>query len=290
MRRGFELTKRPIRLAINLQTQAPMAEVVEQARRAEQIGFDTVYLPDHIGYLAPLPTAVAVAAATESVLVGPWVLNTGFYRPALLARDLAGVDAATGGRLEIGLGTGYMADEFAAAGLPFPSPGERIRTLGEHITAIRAALSDPEYHPAPIQQPPTITVAGSGDRLLAMAAQHADIVSIGGLGTEADIAERVGYVKAKAGPRIADIELSFGFFQVAIDKPDYLPVLDILAPESSDAERRQMATLLEGPVPAAAERIDRLRELGISYFSIGFNDGLSTSWESMEKLVAAVKG
>jgi probable F420-dependent oxidoreductase len=132
-----------MRLGLSLPGDGPVSEMVARARRAEQLGFDVVLLVDHVGYTAPLPSLVAIAAAVPNIRVGNLVLNAAFYRPALLARDLASVDSATGGRLEIGLGAGYVEAEFTAVGLPFPRPAERIRLLKEHLIEIRERLSDP---------------------------------------------------------------------------------------------------------------------------------------------------
>ncbi len=78
---------------------------------------------------APFPAVVAAAEATERPRVGTFVLNAGFWNPALLAREVATVDALTGGRLELGLGTGYVKAEHDAAGLPWGAPGERVDHL-----------------------------------------------------------------------------------------------------------------------------------------------------------------
>lgn len=282
------MSPRPLRLGLALSGQAAVAEMTEQARRAEAIGFDVVLLPDHLGLTAPLPPLVAIAASAPSVQVSNLVLNAAFYRPALLARDLASVDGATGGRLIVSLGAGYAGEEFAAAGLAFPGPGARLGLLTEHVTTIRALLSDPDYVPRPAQAPPPIMIAGGGDRLLKLAAHRADIVAIASRGTEADLAERVGYVKAHAGQRLNEIELAFSFFQVSLDGPTDFAMLRRFAPASTESDLRRLATLLDGPVSAAAERIHRFRdELGITYFTLNYSPG--ASWESLGKLVAAVK-
>ena len=142
------MTTRPIKLGLALLGQGPVSEMIDQARRAESIGFEVILLPDHLGFTAPLVPLVAIAQAAPTVQVSNLVLNAAFYRPALLARDLASVDSATGGRLIVSLGTGYVEDEFVAAGLPFPSPGERVKRLTNHVTEIRRLLSDPGSHPA----------------------------------------------------------------------------------------------------------------------------------------------
>src|ERR1700752_5167264 len=189
------MTAKPIKFGLTLFGQNPVPEMAEEARRAESIGFDVVLLPDHLGFTAPLVPLVAIAAAAPTVKVSNLVINAGFYRPALLARDLASVDSATGGRLIVSLGTGYVEQEFVAAGLPFPSPGERVRRLTEHVTEIRRLFSDPGHIPPLVQTPPPIRVGGGGgDKLLTMAAQQVDIVAIASTGTEADLAERVAFV------------------------------------------------------------------------------------------------
>src|ERR1700751_1029890 len=234
------MTAKPIKFGLTLFGQNPVPEMADEARHAESIGFDVILLPDHLGFTAPLVPLVPIPQAAPPGQVSNLVLNASFYRPALLARDLASVDSATGGRLIIALGTGYVEQEFDAAGLPFPSPGQRVRILTEHVTEIRRLLSDPGHIPPPVQTPPPIMVAGAGDKLLTMAAQQADIVAIASMGTDADLAERVGFVKAGAGDRIDDIQLSFSFFQVSIDYPSDLSLLRQLEPPGPEAALRKL--------------------------------------------------
>jgi alkanesulfonate monooxygenase SsuD/methylene tetrahydromethanopterin reductase-like flavin-dependent oxidoreductase (luciferase family) len=163
-----------------------------------------------------------------------------------------------------------------------------VKRLTEQVTEIRRLLSDPGHIPPPVQTPPPIMVGGGGNKLLTMAAHQADIVAIASTGTEADLAERVAFVKAQAGERSDDIELSFGFFQVSMDDPSDLSILRMVAPDASESEMRQWTTLLDGTVDEAAQRIHRLHnDLGISYFTVNATPG--TSWETLEKLVAAVR-
>lgn len=283
------MNTRRLRFGVVLCTRGSVTDLVDQARLATASGCEIVLLPDHLGHSAPLPSLVAVAAAVPSVRVGTCVLNTAFYRPALLARDLAAVDSATDGRLEIGLGAGYVAEEFAAAGLRFPTPTERVRLVGEHVTRIRATFADPDYSPTPVQQAPPLMIGGAGDKMLAMAAERADIVSILTFGTESELAQRVQYVKERAGKRFDQIELSFCFGLVSIDDPSDLKILKQVVPEAPESQLRSMATLLDGPVEAAAERIARMhQELGISYFTFSTTGGRAITWPTLEKLIARV--
>jgi probable F420-dependent oxidoreductase len=156
------MNTRPLRFGAVLCTRGPIADLVDQGQRAAESGCDVVLLPDHLGYSAPLSSLVAVAVALPSVRVGTCVLNTAFYRPTLLARELAAVDSATGGRLEIGLGAGYVAEEFATAGLRFPTPAERVQCVEEHVHQIRTTFADPDYSPTPVQDAPPIMIGGAG--------------------------------------------------------------------------------------------------------------------------------
>ena len=115
-------------------------------------------VPDHLGAPAPFPALVSAAEVT-TIRLGTFVLNAGFYKPALLARDVAAVDMLSDGRFELGLGTGYVREEFEAAELPFPSAGRRVDYL-EHMTA---------YMQEHVTKVP-ILIAGAGDRVLTIAA------------------------------------------------------------------------------------------------------------------------
>jgi probable F420-dependent oxidoreductase len=285
------MNTRPLRFGAVLCTRGSVADLVNQARRAAESGCDVVLLPDHLGYSAPLPSLVAVATAVPSVRVGTCVLNTAFYQPALLARELAAVDSATDGRLEIGLGAGYVAEEFATAGLRFPTPAERVQVVEEHVKQIQATFADPDYSPTPVQHAPPIMIGGTGDKMLALAAKHADIVSILTFGTESELVQRVQYVKEHAGNRLDGIELSFSFGHVSIDDPNDLQLLKQVMPEVPESQLRSMAILLDGPVEAAAERIARMyQELAISYFTFSIGEGRGVTWPTLEKLLARVKG
>jgi probable F420-dependent oxidoreductase len=280
------VTSRPLRFGLSLA--GPLSQLKEEARRAEQIGFDVVLLPDHLGMSAPLPSLIPIAEAAPSLRVGNMVINASFYRPGLLARDLASVDSATGGRLEIGLGAGYVEEEFRAVGLPFPRPAARVDIVIEHAVEIRRLLSSPDYSPAPVQTPPPILIAGIGDRMLTAAARHADIVAFPSVSARDHFVERVTFFKGKAGDRLADIELEFSFFQIGIDDPDDLSILQSIAPGVPDDELRKAVAYLPGPVDEAADRIRSLHEeLGISYFTFTLTP--TVKWETLEKLLAALR-
>ncbi|MEU3733756.1 LLM class F420-dependent oxidoreductase [Streptomyces sp. NPDC033538] len=172
---------RPFRFGVNLMASAPADEWAAKCRRAEELGYDVILVPDHLGMPAPFPALVAAARATERPRLGTFVLNAGFWNPALLAREVATTDALTGGRLELGLGTGYVRAEHDAAGLPFGSPGERVDHLRRTVEELERLLGDEEYRPRPVQRPGVpLLIGANGDRMLELTARHAAIAAFTG--------------------------------------------------------------------------------------------------------------
>jgi probable F420-dependent oxidoreductase len=178
------------------------ADTAGWARRAEGLGFDSVWVSDHFFYsfarygadpspiasLEPLTTLAGVAAVTERVRLGTLVLCSAFRHPALLARAVTSIDLVSRGRLELGLGAGWMAEEFEAFGYPFGSPGERFAVLEETLEVLRmlfggeavtydgptVTLREAVLAPSP-DRPLTLWVGGKGGpRLLRLAARLAD--------------------------------------------------------------------------------------------------------------------
>jgi probable F420-dependent oxidoreductase len=166
---------RPFRFGVSLVDPSPADEWRAKCRRAEELGYDVILVPDHLGMPAPFPALVAAAGATERPRLGTFVLNAGFWNPALLAREVATTDALTGGRLELGLGTGYVQAEHDAAGLPWGSPGERVNHLRCTVKELDRLLDATE--------PPTrvpLLIGANGDRMLRLTAEHADIAAFTG--------------------------------------------------------------------------------------------------------------
>ncbi|MFE0023404.1 TIGR03621 family F420-dependent LLM class oxidoreductase [Amycolatopsis sp. NPDC059021] len=270
------MTTRPFRFGVNLLTSDSRTEWQAKVRQAEELGYHVLNVPDHLGRPAPFPALTSAAEVTTTARLGTYVLNAGFYRPALLAREAATVDLLSDGRLEIGLGAGYVQSEFEAAGLPFPSPGERLDHLVHTVTELRRLLAD--HQPPPTQRPaPPIMIAGQGKRLLRAAAEHADIVGIAGaLPLDANdtghgaLAEKIELVRSAAGPRAADLELNLLVKAVARDAAAIdLSFQRRFAPELSDEQLLALPGVLCGSPSAIVDTLHEYREkYGITYFTV----------------------
>src|ERR1700753_3643168 len=123
---GGLMTTRPFRFGVSLFNVGSRSAWRTRVREAEDLGYDVLQVTDHLGVAAPFPALVAAADVTNMRL-GTYVLNAGILSPAYLARDVADVHRLTDGRLELGLGAGYVPAEFEAVGLPFGTGGERVR-------------------------------------------------------------------------------------------------------------------------------------------------------------------
>jgi len=243
------------------------AALVDKAKRAEDLGYDILCVPDHLGAAAPSPTLTAVAMVTTKIRLSMYVLNAGFYKPALLSRDLHALDLLSDGRLEIGLGTGYVREEFEAAELPYPSAGARVDYL-EHMTTYLK-----EHHPTT-----PILIAGNGDRVLTLAACHADIIGLTGArvrDVEDPLAERIEFVRDAAGDRFDPLELNMVITAMPPegDIARDLRMTRQYAPDLSDEQLLSMPSVLSGPPREMADALSGLREkYGLTSFTVQDNN------------------
>jgi probable F420-dependent oxidoreductase len=174
-----------IRFSLQGEVRGRAADWHALARRAEALGFDTLYVADHPGETAsPFVALAAAAAVTSTLRLGTYVCNVGLRDPVQLASDAATVDGLSDGRLTLGLGVGHTPAEWAAQGLPYPSARERVDRL-EHVVDVvsaRLGTDDGSFAPRPVQDPIPLLIGGNGRRVLRLAATRADIVAMSGLG------------------------------------------------------------------------------------------------------------
>lgn len=254
------MTSRPLRFGISPLAVGSASEWQEKVRQAAELGYDVVQVPDHLGMPAPFPSLVA-AASVPGPRLGTLVLNTSFYRPALLARDVAETSRLLAGRLELGLGTGYNPAEFEAAGLPFHGAAQRIDHLEETIAELRQQV-DPM---------PPLLLAANGKRMLRLAAREADIVGLTITTQEKDpeqvLAERIEFTRAAAGDRFSQLELNLFLFAVDVSGNADISLVQSLLGMSED-QVRALPGVLIGSTDEVAETILRYRdEYGLTYFS-----------------------
>jgi probable F420-dependent oxidoreductase len=228
---------RPFRFLATVEEDPGLAELTSLARKAEAVGCSSFVMPDHLlGQYAAMPLLAMVAAVTERLRVGTFVLNVCLRHPAVLAQDLATLDALSGGRLEIGLGAGWNKPEHDAIGIPFEPVGVRIKRLTEAIAVLKGCFSDGPFSfsgdhytitghdgvPKPAQRPhPPIFLGGGGKRLLTLAAREAQIIGLAPRIAQGDrprvdarsltaaaTEEKISWIREAAGDRFGELELN----------------------------------------------------------------------------------
>jgi probable F420-dependent oxidoreductase len=281
-------TSRPFRFGVVAAQARSAGEWVEKARRIESLGYSTLLMPDGLRYtLSPLPALAAAAAATRSLRVGTYVIANDFRNPVLLAKEAATLDLVSGGRFELGLGAGRpaAADDNRMLGIAFDPGGSRVARLAESLDLIEqllagqaATATGPHYaaagaeiSPGPVQRPrPPILVAGSGRRLLSLAARKADIVALGVAPAEAEagVAERIGWLREAAPGRFDGLELNLNLMAVGDRVPRWISAQMGLT-AAGLAEAGAISALV-GTSDQMCDSLQRRRDaLGISYVVVG---------------------
>ncbi|HTD78572.1 MAG TPA: TIGR03621 family F420-dependent LLM class oxidoreductase [Chloroflexota bacterium] len=268
---------------------------VSKVQRIESLGFSTVVVPDGLRYtLAPFPALAAAAAATRTLRVGTYVVANDYRHPVMLAKDAASVDLLSNGRFEFGIGAGRpgAGEDQAMMGQPFDSGSVRLARLAEGLSILRPLLSgetvtlagryyqveNAQALPAPLQKPPPILIAASGRQMLALAGREADIVALGlpPTASEAEAAEKIGWLREAAGPRFDQIELNLNVMAVGDRVPRYLQMQMGLTAEKL-AQGGALSALTGSPDEMCATLERRRDQFGISYIMVGEElvDGLA---------------
>lgn len=293
-------TSRLFRFGVQLSGPADARGWRDQARRIEELGYSSITMPDHFtDQLAPVPALAAAAAATTTVSIGALVFDNDYRHPVVLAKELATMDVLSDGRLEIGLGAGWMETDYRAAGMTYDRAGVRIDRFVEGLAVIKGVMAggpfsfagehytitDYDGRPQPVQRPcPPLLVGGGGPRVLGIAAREADIVGINGTMTAgvvgpdaiatmtlAAVEEKLAVVRAAAGDRLTDIELNIRVFFAKVTD-DRAGTIDSVASMISVDPAMIAASpfALIGDVDQVVDEIERRRdELGFSYLIVG---------------------
>lgn len=289
---------KPFRFGLQTNAAPDAATWRDRARRAEALGYSTLYVPDHFtDQWGPLVALTVAAEATTTLNVGALVFDNDYRHPVVLAKEVATLDLVSGGRVEFGLGAGWMKTDYDESGIPYDEPRVRIDRLEEAIAVYRqlwdgeATFAGEHYDvnaakglPAPARPGgPKLVIGGGGKRVLSLAARHADIVGVNpnlrsgavdAATAQSAVAElyeqRIGWIREAAGARIDDIELQVLTFIVAVDA-DRDEVAAAMAPGLgiSAEQARDVPIALVGTVEEICDQlVERRERWGLSYWVV----------------------
>jgi probable F420-dependent oxidoreductase len=295
----------PFRFGVQL-FELPVDDWRERVQRIEALGYSSILWPDHFGtQWEPVAALAAVAAATRTIRVGSLVYDVDYRHPVVLAKAVATTHLLSGGRVEFGIGAGWMESDYQEAGIPFDRPGLRIERLEEALEIIRGMWTDDStsfagkhYHTQGAQRAadlpqgsaPSILIGGGGRRLLRLAGRYADIVGISAKVDQGKIVpetarnvtpdrvrEKLAWIREgaeQAGRDPEAIELNTLTFVCAITD-DPKPLIEGLSANTgmSADEVATCPLFLAGSGPEICDRLQRQREeIGISYVAIQGGD------------------
>lgn len=290
---------RPFRFGVQLTTAPTAGAWREQARAAEDLGYATVWMPDHFDtQWGPMVGLTAAAEATTTIRLGGLVFDNDYRHPAVLAKEMATLDVLSEGRVELGIGAGWLRSDYEQTGIAFDPPAARIDRLAEAVEVVKRLWSggpvdfDGAHYtlrgagcwPRPVQRPmPPVMIAGGGPKILGLAARTADIVGFntnlasGVAGPESArsalapcFRERVHWVKEAAGDRLDALELhcNVAYCLVGVDR---LAVANAVAPGFgiTPEEALDVPIALVGSVDEICESLLARREAyGFSYWGV----------------------
>lgn len=288
----------PFRFGASIPAVSSRREWLDRLRMAEDVGCSTVFVTDHLSDKpAPIP-ALASAAELTTLRVGSLVLANDFRNPAILAKEAATIDLLSDGRLELGLGAGWLRSDYERAGIRFDPPAVRVDRLEESIAVLKGLWTGTPFRfegrhhrlewagrPVPPDGGPTLLVGGGGPRMLRLAGREADIVGISvkldegtrdqfsdevSSVTDERLERRVAWIRDGAGDRFPGLELNVLVFGVRVG-----PDRRRLARELTGDAAAGLSTphYLAGTVEQICEELrERRARFGISYVVLDGND------------------
>jgi len=293
---------RPFRFGVQLSVAESAAAWTETARRIETLGYDIVAMPDHFSeQFAPMVGLQAMLDATTTLRAGALVFDNDYKHPLVLAKELATMDVLSDGRVEIGLGAGWMRSDYDEAGMTYDRPGVRVDRFAEGIAVIKGlmapgpfsfegehyTISEHDGFPKPVQGPhPPILIGGGGKRVLGIAAREADIVGVNGtldagvIGPDAistmtrdAVVDKVAIVAdaAQAAGRLDAIEMNIRTFFVSItdDRDGQISAMSELIGVDPSMIRESPFAIIGNPSQIIEDLQARREEFGFSYVIIG---------------------
>lgn len=303
-RSGTTSRARPFRFGVQCPTPPELTSASwrDLARKCEDLGYARLTVSDHLDeQLGPIAALMAAADATTELRVGSMVFCNDYRHPVVLAKEAATLDVLSDGRVDLGVGAGWMTSDYERSGIPLDSASTRIERLEEAVVVLKALFGDePVEHrgahyrveglagtPKPLQRPhPPLLIGGGGRRLLEVAARQADIVglnpklpngvidaSVGPDATAAATERKIEWIREAAGERFGDIELQTRIHLVVVTD-DRNGVAEALATGfgMSAAEALDSPHALAGTTGQIAETLlERRERFGISSVGISLD-------------------
>ena len=275
----------PFRFALQTSVAPTMTAWRDRARMAEGLGYSSLYVTDHLdAQFSPLVAATVAAEATRTLHIGTLVLNNDLRNPVLLAQEVASLGLAAEGRIEVGLGAGWLRSDYEESGIEYLDASLRVARLAESLTIMRKLWSEGEVtfegshysvrgarcNPRPDAQPRVI-VGGGSKRVLTVAAEQADIVNVSLLSGEksGDAASKatldhfdrcVNWVRAAAGDRFGSLELQIASVAVMVVASQRAAVRSATMLGFAGEEALDLPVLLIGSEDELCERLIERRE------------------------------
>ena len=275
------------RFGLQSSTAPTMSAWRERARKAEGLGYSTLYVPDHFdAQFGPLVAATVAAEATDTLRVGTLVLNNDLRHPAVLAKELATLCLAAEGRVEVGLGAGWLRSDYDNLGIDYDLPKVRVERLAESLEVMKGLWNNEEtafagkhytVHAARCEPrpptPPRLLVGGGSQRVLAVAAEHADVVGVNtslasgekggdvaGGATLEHFDRCLGWVRQAAGDRFESLELQVMAFVVMVVGNRRAAERSLALFGFRDETALELPVLLVGSVADMCERLSARRQ------------------------------
>ena len=306
----------PFRFGVQLSNAETGAAWRSTARMIEDLGYSTLFIPDHFeDQFGPLVALTVAAEATTTLRVGSLVFGNDYRHPVVLAKEVATLDLFSGGRVEFGLGAGWMTADYEQSGIVADPAGRRISRMAESLAVMKSlwATGEATYHgehyqvtgalgaPTPVQRPhPPIIIGGGGQRVLGIAAREADIVGVnpslaaGYIGpevlettTKEYYHQRIEWIRQAAGPRFDQLELQVLTFlvQVVPDRDEATARLADALSVTPDQIAGSPIALIGSTDQIADTLRQRREEFGFSYIVVH-----EAEMEALAPVVAALAG
>lgn len=280
---------RPFRFGLQTSSAPDGKAWRDKARKAEELGYAALYIPDHFGdQWGPLVALTVAAEATSTIQIGGLVFDNDYRHPVVLAKELATLDLVSEGRLIFGLGAGWMRSDYEQSGIAYDEPAVRVDRFEEAVAVYKElfgegtatydgthyTIAGAEGEPRPHSGGPTLLIGGGGKRVLTIAANEADIVGVNpnlksGATDEATarsavadmVDKRIGWIKDAAGDRFDDLDLQMLTFIVSIGG-DRDEMAKLMAPSMglTEEQAREAPLALVGSVEEICDQLVERRE------------------------------